>query len=394
MAKHFDLRKQLKLHDKGLLRRLFAEHGELLTFPWEVLKPFDVNPLVAAWEGLEESKRKQVQVILQDVHELADERSHKVLTEDIEWRHPGKLNAFGAQRSLLDKALWAYLEARQAFDEAAIFARAEALRNGQFSNRWNSLPPKKIKLTDAMREALQEEIRTYYWNKELRGEVCRVHHYPRANGADFFFAYLPDWPDKRLVFDTEGNLTPREESYTFTNVFIYMPEEGAIEMIAKGGKKVHLSLRKAFCKTVLGLDVDDDEPIRATYQLEHLLDPEFAFTTEPDDRIAAVRLRRMRLVPMMGAPAIEYVEPKFLEDASHADVVSAINALLGAYELNRSLVNVTQVSIQLQFLSDGRRKPKTMTFNVSYPTSCDLKSKPDDVRVVGERCIKRWGILK
>ena len=394
MAKHFDLRKQLRLHDKGLLRRLFAEHKELLEFPWDSLKPHEVNPLVEAWEGLDEDKRKQVQVILQDVHELADERSHKVLTEDLEWRHPGKLNSFGEQKSLLDKALWAYLETRDAFDEAAIFARAESLRNGQFANRWNSLPPKKIKLTDAMREALQEEIRTYYWKKELRGEVCRVHHYPRANGAEFFFAYLPDWPDKRLVFDSDGNLTPREESYTFTNVFIYLPDEGAIEMIAKGGKKVHLSLRKAFCKTVLDIDVDDDEPIRATYQLEHLLDPKFAFSTEDDDRIAVVRLRRMRLVPMMGAPAIEYVEPKFLEDASHADVVSAINALLGAYELNRSLVNVTQVSIQLQFLGDGRRKPKTMTFNVSCPTSCDLKSKPDDVRVVGERCIKRWGILK
>ena len=394
MAKHFDLRKQLRLHDKGLLRRLFAEQKELFEFPWDSIKPHEVNPLVEAWEGLDEDKRKQVQVILQDVHELADERSHKVLTEDLEWRYPGKLRVFAEQKSLLDKALWAYLEARQAFDEAAIFARAEALRNGQFANRWNSLPPKKIKLTDAMREALQEEIRTYYWNKELRGEVCRVHHYPRANGAEFFFAYLPDWPDKRLVFDTDGNLTPREESYTFTNVFIYLPDEGAIEMIAKGGKKVHLPLRKAFCKTVLGVDVEDDEPIRPSYKLDHLLDPQFAFTTDPEDCIAAVRLRRMRIAPMMGAPAIEYVEPKFLEDASHAEVMMAIYQLLAAFELNRAAVNVTHVTIQLHFLGDGRRQPKTMTFSISCPNTCDLKSKPDDVRVVGERCVKRWGILQ
>jgi hypothetical protein len=44
-------------------------------------------------------------------------------------------------------------------------------------------------------------------------------------------------------------------------------------------------------------------------------------------------------------------------------------------------------------MSDGHLKPKTMTFNVSRPNTCDLKSKPDDVRVVGERCIQRWGIL-
>ncbi len=334
------------------------------------------------------------QLILQDVNELADERSHKVLTEDLEWRCPDKLETFGEWKSFIDKALWAYLEARQAFDEAAIVARAEALRSGHFANRWNDLPKKKIKLTDKMKEALQEEVRSYYWHKELRGEVCRVHHYPRANGAEFFFAYLPDWPDNRLVFDADGNLTPREESYTFTNVFIYLPSEGAIEIIAKGGKKVHLSLRKAFCKAVLGIEVDDDEPVRATYQLDHLLDPKFAFRTQPEDRIAAVRLQRIRLVPKSGVSAIEYLEPKFLENASHADVMTAINRLLGAYNLNRSQVTVGQVGIQLQFLSDGQRKPKTMTFNVSCPNTCDLKSKPDDVRVVGERCIQSWEILQ
>ena len=76
--------------------------------------------------------------------------------------------------------------------------------------------------------ALQEEVRrSYYWKKELAGEVCRVHHYPRANGAEYFFAYLPDWPDKMLIFE-DGNLTPREQEYAFSNVFVYLPAEGAL----------------------------------------------------------------------------------------------------------------------------------------------------------------------
>ncbi|GIV04137.1 MAG: hypothetical protein KatS3mg015_2967 [Fimbriimonadales bacterium] len=394
MAKQFDLRKQLKLHEKGLLQRLLAEHGELLDFAWDSLKPLDVEPLIKEWDRIQEDKRRQVQVVLQDVNELADERSHRILLEELQWRCPDKLATLREQNSPLDRALWAYLEARQAFDEAAIFARAEALRSGQFANRWNGLPSTRIQMTDELREALQEEVRSYYWANELRGGVCRVHHYQRANGAEFFFAYLPDWPDRRLVFDADGNLTPREETYTFTNVFIYVPSEGALELIAKGGKKVHLSLRKAFCKAVLGIEVDDDEPVRPSYQLDHLLDPNFAFVTEPQDRIAAVRLRRIRLVPTISLPALEYLEPKFLENASHADVMTTINRLLGAHNLNRTQVTVAQVGIQLQFLSDGRRRGKTMTFNVTYPNTCDLKSKPDDVRAIGERCIQRWGILQ
>lgn len=98
-----------------------------------------------------------------------------------------------------------------------------------------------------------------------------------------------------MVFDTDGKLTAREEAYTFSNVFIYEPAAGAMELVAKGGKPVHLALRRAFCETVLGIEVDDEEPVRPAYRLDHWLDPGFSFQTEPADRITAVRLRRIRL---------------------------------------------------------------------------------------------------
>lgn len=393
MAKHFDLRKQLKLHDKVLLRRLFAEHGQLRDFPWEDVAPHNVDPLVERWEKIDEPTRRQLQVVLQDVNELADPSGQKILTEHLEWRFPETLDHFRQWPSLLDKALWAYLEVRPVFDEAAIFARAVALRNGQFANRWNHLPQRTVHVTSEHLVALENEIRSFYWRTELRGEMCRIHHYSHPDGSEIFYAYLLDWPDKRLVFDAEGNLTPREEAYTFSNVFLFDSSAGALELIAKGGLKVHYALRRAFCKTILGVEVDDEEPLRPSYQLDHLLDPSFTFVTEPEDRIAAVRLRRIRLVPMVSVPAVEYIEPKLLETASHGEVMGALYRLLDAMGLDRTQVSVAQVSIQLVFLGDGSRKGKSMTFRVSCPASCDLKSKPDDVRVVGERCMKRWGMV-
>jgi CxxC motif-containing protein len=30
---------------------------------------------------------------------------------------------------------------------------------------------------------------------------------------------------------------------------------------------------------------------------------------------------------------------------------------------------------------------------VSCPNTCDLKSKPEEMQVIGDRCIRTWGIL-
>ncbi len=84
MAKQFDLRKQLKLHDKSLLGRLFAGVDEMCDIAWDSLKPREDEPIVTAWEVMGDSRR-HFQVILQDVNELADPRGQKVLLEEMEW---------------------------------------------------------------------------------------------------------------------------------------------------------------------------------------------------------------------------------------------------------------------------------------------------------------------
>ncbi|MBC7078756.1 MAG: hypothetical protein H5T92_10710, partial [Synergistales bacterium] len=133
--------------------------------------------------------------------------------------------------------------------------------------------------------------------------------------------------------------------------------------------------------------------IRPAYRLDHLLDPGFSFRTEPEDRVAAVRLRWIRLLPTVPAGGMESLELRLLETATHAEAMHLIDRLLAGVGLDRTQVRVVEVAIQLQFLSDGHRRGKRMTFHVSCPNTCDLKSKPDDVRVVGQRCIRRWGIL-
>ena len=391
MAKAFDLRKQLKLHDKQLLRRLFCDLPEMATVPWDTLRPHQVEPIIAVWEELGETRR-HYQVILQDVNELADSRGQKVLIDEIQWRSEERLPELRMLRSRADRALWVHLEIPEAFHQAAMFSRTESLRNGRMANRYNSVPKIPIVVTPPQIELLEKGISDYYWNKQLRGEFCRVHHYERLGDAMFFYAYLPDCPDKLLKFDEENNLTAREDSHAFNNVFVYHPSQGAVELIAEGGQKVQQELRKVFCRSILGIEVNDQEPLRPSYTLDHLLDPSFHFALDDSDGIASVLLRKARFEPTVSIHGLEYLEYKSTNDASNGKTRDMIHRMLDAYELDATQVTVTQASFQMRFMSDGEGKGKSMTFYVHCPNSCDLKDKTDELRVIGERCLERWGI--
>jgi hypothetical protein len=393
MAQGFDLRRQLKLHDRTLLRKLFGNNAAMQSIPWDTMAGHDVERIVAGWEA-DPVGCRQFEAVLREVHLLSDARGQRVLIEELQLRFPHKVAEFAALPSPADKALWAHLEAPLAFEEAALFARADALRGGQFANRWNSLPKQPITVSDDRLRDLESSIRDHYWKQELRGDRCRVNHFSRPNGDDVFFAYLPDWPEKYEIFDDEGNFFFREGRLAFSNLFVFSPADGAVEIVARGGQKVQLKLRKAFCKAVLGIEVEDQAPQRKTYHLDHLIDPDYTFTWKPEEAIAAVGLRRIRIQASTSVGGVEHFEVKFEENATRREISTVIAQMLSSMNLDRSQVSVTQASVQIRFQPVGDRRGKSLTFNVSCPNSSDLKSKPEDIKPLLDRLVREWRILR
>jgi hypothetical protein len=69
-----------------------------------------------------------------------------------------------------------------------------------------------------------------------------------------------------------------------------------------------------------------------------------------------------------------------------------LDAVLASRDLSRSQVGVEEVRIRVQLMGDGERRGRVLTINVT-PRSCDLKSQDDDdLRVLGEKCLRAWGI--
>jgi len=391
MAKPFDPRKVLKHVSNALLRELFARRGELADVPWDDLTEHRIEPVFEGWQALPEQQKLEVQVILRDIHELADHRGLAVLAEEILWRCPERADEFKAQVSKADKAMWVYLHVPAAFEEGAMFARADALAAGRYWSRRNGLPRKPIVVDQAVLQRLAQSLTSFYGPTQMRGRHCHVVHYKRSAGSDYFFAYLDDYPDKRLVFDGDGDeLTVRADRYAFENVFVYNGDDGSIELFAHGGKRVCEPLQAAFCQAVLGEDVDPADPSRPSFRLDHLLAPDFPLPTDPQDGVEEARITRLRLAPPGSGG---YVEIKADPKAHPNDIYHKMRRWLSADIVTPGGTRVVQATFHLKFRHDGPGRQPTLTFDVLVPNSCNLKSKPDEQRVVGERCLKLWEIV-
>lgn len=391
MAKPFDPRKILKQISNPLLREFFTRRGELADVPWDELTEHRIEPIFDGWQALPERQKIEVQAILRDVGDLADHRGLAVLVEEINWRCPERAGEFKAQDGQSDKAMWVYLHVHDAFAEAAMFARADALEAGRYWNRRNSLPKKLIAVDQVMRDKLAQALTSYYNPTQMRGRHCQVVHYRRAGGANYFFAYLDDYPDKRLVFDGDENEpTVRSDRYAFENVFVYNGDDGSMELYAQGGKKVWEPLQAAFCAAVLDEEVDPADPMRPSFELDHLLTPNYALPTNPRDGVEEARITRLRLAPRGGGGYIEIrADPK----AHRNDIYHKIERWITPESIPADGTRVLQATFRLKFQHDARGRQPVLTFDVSFPHSSNLKSKPDEHRVVGERCLKLWKVV-
>ena len=204
MAKPFDPQKILKQISNSLLEAFFVHREQLMDVPWDELSEHKIEPVFEAWQALPESERLELQVILRDISDLADHRGLAVLAEEILWRCPDRADEYKAHGGKADKVMWVYLNLPDAFDEAALFARADALAAGRFWKRRNSLPKMPLHVDDQMLAGLAEALTSFYGPTQMRGRHCKVLHYRRNGGAEYFFAYLDDYADKHLEFNGES----------------------------------------------------------------------------------------------------------------------------------------------------------------------------------------------
>jgi hypothetical protein len=394
MTQYFDPRRILRQITIPLLQQFFTRRGELRHLPWDELKEkrrYDV--IYDAWQQLPDEQRCQVQVLFRKLATAGGEHGLRAFAELLLIHDPDNAWKLAACKTRLNKAMWFYLHYPQLFDQAMLFAQADALSHGRFAVRRNSLPKRPIQVTPEVTNALAGSLTEYFWPNELRGQHCRIEHYSRPDGSEYFFAQLDNWADSPLEFDHNGRTKSKPRRFAFDVLFVASPQQGTLELVTRGGREVQYALQRAFCRSVLGLDVEPCDPQKPTFNLQSILDPHFTFPTDPADGIARVRLVRIYWLPNYGSRD-DFLQRGFSQYVDRPKWVQKIHRLLQAEGYTAADVTVKKAVVDLTLMTKGVKSPEIIRLNVSLPSWSNLASLPDEHRAIGERCFRLWGWIR
>jgi len=389
MVQHYSPKTFLRQTSNAILKQCFEREGVLAEVSWNDLLEHQIDVVYDRWQDLPEAQRLAIERTFEDADELAYEDGIKVLIEEGEFHGLDLAPELEQLPNYRDKALYVWLNHPRVFEVARTIHHAHTLPQRYWQRR-GGMPLRQPDVTPEGIERFRSAISAYFRQTQGRGHHCTVDPYLRADRYHYFFAYPDDYADTYLGHDEHGHFIRRPQRPAFEVIFIFDPVDGTLDLYAKGGRPVQEALQTIFCRTLLGQELPPESPNSHPYELNGLKSRDFWFATDPEDGIEEVRIRKLRLSVLGEAKRRIMLEadPK----AGPNDIYDMLDEYLNRENLPDALINVTLAQFYFRWHHTGRGRQKTLTFDVSFPNSSNLKSKREELRVVAEKYLKRWGI--
>lgn len=363
MAGQYSTRQFFRKAPNALLAQYFAARGQVLAIDVAALNQTDVEPIYDVWLGLTDEARGATEADFRDVQELANEAGIGTAISQALFEGIDLTDALAEMDDDYDRSFWVLLNYPQLFAIALRLQDSDRLSARMWRKRKElpKMPPRSDQAT--LRRVADGIVAHYRWS-EARGHHCHVDYVGRGE-KHYYFAFAEDYSRAEQDFE-DGALQRRSHRPAFEIVFVYDPAEGALDTYAPGGATVRRKLEDVFADAVLDEVLGDGAVDERVYELDQLADSSFRFVFDPSAGIADVALRKLRgsLVQARGHRVT-------VEAPKHAELLeryARIVAVLGG----DGATGVTQAEIKVTFADDGKRRPKTRTFTLTYPNGCSL----------------------
>ncbi|MGD9126465.1 MAG: hypothetical protein PVH19_03720 [Planctomycetia bacterium] len=382
----YNLRTVFRQTSNFLLREFFESKGHRLEVEWEELKETQIDGVYEAFLALPDGVRRELDVDLHDVHAVAQsEDGPQILVEkavrmglDI----AGELNGHDGR---YDIAMAALLHYPKVWEAATTLVHVGTLSQRYWYRR-GDLPQQQPDVSEVAIDTLRRDISAFYWQAQGRGQLCRIEHQQRNENLDYFFVYLSDHAGTDLVWDDEGHCQRTCRRRAFEVVFVFDRSAGVLDLFAYGGQKIVQPLQEIFASVILGVVIGPEDK-STPYFVEALKNRSFQFATDPEDGIAEVAVRMLRMAPH-GNPSKKIIV-KLTKEGQPDDIYVSLENDLNHAKLPLSVLRVERATIAMKLSGYGRRK--ILRFDIG-PKSCSLKSESERFRELGEKYLSRWGI--
>ncbi|MCI0364961.1 MAG: hypothetical protein L0219_13870 [Phycisphaerales bacterium] len=372
-----------------LLRRYFDGLELSGGLPWGDLENGEVDAFVDAFDELPVRKREQIEGDFMLVTEMGTEDCSVTIRDVAElWKKPWAAMLDSMQNDY-ERAFLAFLEDRELLEIVDDYGEIDRFADSRW---WRRSVGKKLEITDDEKaiKKLSSAIRALY-KKQGRGRLCDIDSRERSAPQRYcYFAYPEDLPKTDQGYDEHGRLGRRTRRTTMEIIFVYRPEDGILEMVARGDKQHKEALAAAFCTTILGLTTLPAPDQKPPFDLNVLKDRNFAFPTDTADNIDRVEVRQLRFdLPGNGnRRLVVSVRPRQQDDPKL--IYSVVDDALNKAKYQLASLDVSQARLSIRFRGVGGRRAKTLTFDITFPDRCNLKDSGKDV--VGKRYLKLWKI--
>lgn len=388
MAAAFDPDRTVSQCDTTLLCSFLKQCSEVDLSSADLLGVSTPEHFFKLIERMPARRRVEIEVVLRQIHDIANRNNLTAVIEEVQSHPAEEQRQFDRLQSSQSKALWLYLKSPSRFQEVAMFVHADALSQQQYWHKATGLPIHALNVDDALKQVLGQRLAEHFCTTQRRGRHCVVNHLHRQ-GIEYFFAYLDDYAETHLVYPGEASLPePLHVRMAFQVVFSVEPQKGVLEIWSHGGSQTIADLHGVFCESVYEKRVPYREAARPTYALDHLLQHSQPLKFNSAHGVQRARIRRVRIRTRGRSGYIE-----LSADPRDHDL-SIIRSYQKLQEVGLCGVRsrVARVTFELRFAPGFKKRARTMSFDVSSPNGCTLKSKADEDREIGEWCLKEWGV--
>ena len=382
-----------RLHD------YFTSAGFTSLPPVDWTKPESevVEPLIKAVDDMNDGEKQRVAMNAGQVAALSDEPGQNALQNVVINR-----NVFDTLEGANNRSLWVFL------NEPDQFRKAEEVRYNDERRRgrsWSGFEVEKdctVRRDPISLAAFTKAIRDRFDTPHVHVDVFDRHRVILDDqGCDLIqvAVYREGRPEDMLGFDANSTLSRRIVKPVFEAALTYEAETGVIEVVANTVAD-RRDLTAYMARDLLGIDFKEKHIPLREYDLGLLLKP-FDFPTDVDDGIMGVTVKELRLMEvgqpneriilesMSGADRTVW---EMAEERIGLDIGSSGHVLSVVSEVPEWIITRARFTIKFQ-PGPGGGRGKSLTLTVTMPHGCNLKDMTPHERLIGDKYLRRWGIL-